>query len=156
IAPEALYAHLARSGLRYGPAMRAVAALYRGDGEVLTELALPDGAGAAHRLHPALVDGAMQAIAGLTLGFGGDEPATFLGFGMREVRLYAPVLAGPCLAHVRLAGPLAADAESFRVDVTLADGAGRVCARFGEVALKRFHDPARPRLWAVRWKARPA
>ena len=156
IAADALYAHLGRSGLTYGPAMRAVTALRRGDGEVLAELTLPDGAGAGHRLHPALVDGAMQAIAGLTLGLAGEEPATFLGFGMREVRIYAPALAGPCVAHVRLAGPLVADAESFRVDVTLADGDGRVLARFVEVALKRFHDPARPRLWAVRWRGEPA
>jgi len=56
-------------GLAYGPAFRAVAELYRGDGEALARLVLPDGLDpAGFRLHPSLLDGAFQSLGAAARG----------------------------------------------------------------------------------------
>ncbi|MFF5482033.1 SDR family NAD(P)-dependent oxidoreductase [Streptomyces sp. NPDC012935] len=58
------YPRLAALGHHYGPAFRAVSALWRRDGEVFAELALSPGEAAtadAYTLHPALFDAALHA-----------------------------------------------------------------------------------------------
>ncbi|MEV5316044.1 polyketide synthase dehydratase domain-containing protein, partial [Streptomyces sp. NPDC052610] len=60
------YPRLAAHGLHYGPAFRAVTALWQRDDEVYAELALPPGeaaTAAAYTLHPALFDAALHAAA---------------------------------------------------------------------------------------------
>nr|AAF62883.1 epoD [Sorangium cellulosum] len=54
----ATYAALAEMGLEYGPAFQGLVELWRGEGEALGRVRLPEAAGspAACRLHPALLD----------------------------------------------------------------------------------------------------
>ncbi|MGE0707481.1 MAG: SDR family NAD(P)-dependent oxidoreductase [Planctomycetota bacterium] len=138
----ALYAQLEAGGLAYGPTVRTVAQVWRGEGEALARLVLPaEPDGGAHRLHPGLVDGAMQTTAALTLG-AVLERATFLGFAIGRVAVQSPV-AADCYAHVRLRGELAAGAEVLRCAVTLLSSAGAVLASFEDVCLKRFRPSAR-------------
>lgn len=148
-----LYDRLAASGLDYGPAMRPVRALWLGDGEVLARVEVD---GDARAFDPVVVDGAMQAIAGLTLGLS-DDGATYLGFAMAHVAPHAPTPARGW-AHVALRSPLAAGAESFRCDVAIADDTGAVCAAFRDVGLKRVRDAAELELVIapVAWQPQPA
>lgn len=183
--PAEVYAQLAAGGLAYGPSVQTLRALWRGKGELVAELDLapdevqdppesaseaedlprsfsadPFGAGGQHRLHPGLVDGAMQAIAGLTLDVDLEGAPTFLGFAVHRLTVLAPV-AGRCFAHVRLASELTPQAETIRCDTTLFGPQGGVLARFEGVALKRFRgrDQAallgEARLFAPVWREAP-
>jgi acyl transferase domain-containing protein/fermentation-respiration switch protein FrsA (DUF1100 family) len=75
---DEVYARLDRSALNYGPAFRAVDRLwYREEtGEVFAELSIGTVDVQGYRLHPALLDAALQAMIVGTLGFAGDGPAT--------------------------------------------------------------------------------
>jgi myxalamid-type polyketide synthase MxaD len=179
--PAEIYAQLAAGGLAYGPSVQTLRALWRGKGELVAELDLaaptsdapevdedlpqsfsadPFQAGAQHRLHPGLVDGAMQAIAGLTLDVDLEGAPTFLGFAVHRLTVLAPV-SGRCFAHVRLASELTPRAETIRCDTTLFGPQGGVLARFEGVALKRFRgrDQAallgEARLFAPVWREAP-
>ena len=65
VSPDALYASLAKRGLRYGSRFQVVRSLRRPPrfGEVLAGLALPEGVDAdGYHLHPVLLDGAFQSL----------------------------------------------------------------------------------------------
>ncbi|MGV9856879.1 type I polyketide synthase, partial [Streptomyces sp. NPDC003442] len=61
-----LYERLADGGLAYGPAFQGLEALWRQDGSLYAEVALPDAAGeaAGYAVHPALFDAALHAVVG--------------------------------------------------------------------------------------------
>jgi NADPH:quinone reductase-like Zn-dependent oxidoreductase/NADP-dependent 3-hydroxy acid dehydrogenase YdfG/acyl carrier protein len=63
VSSKRLYANLAKQGLHHGPRFRSVTSLHCAEGEVLAELALPDGVDAeGYHLHPVLLDGAFQSL----------------------------------------------------------------------------------------------
>ena len=61
---ERLYARLAGQGIELGPSFRGISRLWRRDREALAEIALPPAAGdgAPYRVHPALLDAALQTV----------------------------------------------------------------------------------------------
>ncbi|WP_431901600.1 type I polyketide synthase [Micromonospora chalcea] len=122
---DAWYVQTAEGGLGYGPSFRGLRRVWRGDGEVYAEVALPEEASAdASRfgLHPALFDAALQA-SGVTalLGDAADTSgAGWMPFAFRSVALHAH---GATRLRARLR-PLGPDT----VAVTLADTAGQPVA----------------------------
>ncbi|MFC5720506.1 SDR family NAD(P)-dependent oxidoreductase [Streptomyces gamaensis] len=91
------YERAARSGLSYGPAFRVLEELRTGDGEILATYRVPPDDG-TYRVHPALLDGALQAGAPLLDRLGGTAP--FLPVAIDRVRLWrTPGASG--LVHVR-------------------------------------------------------
>ncbi|GAA0952507.1 SDR family NAD(P)-dependent oxidoreductase [Actinocorallia libanotica] len=116
----AAYEELAGHGVHYGPGLRTVRAVWRGDGHHDAEVALPEGAG-GHELHPALLDGAVQAA---YLARGRDPVVPFSWSGVRvhdggtvrELRVRVTVT-GPdtvALAAVDPAGRTVLTAEEVR------------------------------------------
>ncbi|MEH1130689.1 type I polyketide synthase [Micromonospora sp. CPCC 206061] len=77
-----LYDHLAALGVEYGPVFQGLRAAWRRDGELFTEVGLPESNEAGRfGLHPALLDAAMQPV-------GMDAPAgPPPGGGPRRVHL---------------------------------------------------------------------
>jgi acyl transferase domain-containing protein/surfactin synthase thioesterase subunit/acyl carrier protein len=76
---ELLYDRLADAGLEIGPAFRTLRAAWEDEGELVAELALDDveegegvGEGAGLRIHPALLEGALDLALGADLE--GDSP----------------------------------------------------------------------------------
>ncbi len=129
----ACYAQIQGRGLEVGPAMRAIEHVWRGEGEALGRLRLPDAAAAdpgAHGLHPALLDAAFELLASLA-----HNPETppiegeaLLPTGLERLVFHA---AGPssgaaswCHATVH---PPSADA-GFSGDLRLLDAEGRLLA----------------------------
>ncbi|MEV8428836.1 type I polyketide synthase [Streptomyces chartreusis] len=116
------YARLAAHGHHYGPAFRAVTALWRRDGEVFAELALSPAETAtasSYTLHPALFDAALHAA--LLAEEPGDRPREPRApLACTGVTVYATG-ASAARAVVRRLGP-----DEFRV--TLTDPAGRPLA----------------------------
>ncbi|WP_346172507.1 SDR family NAD(P)-dependent oxidoreductase [Streptomyces cuspidosporus] len=131
-----VYELYARAGMDYGPAQRSLVELGVGTDEegrpqALAELRLPAEAEAVGpcRLHPSLLDGALQATIGLWLAAapGGDETAgPSLPFALGHLTAPAdlPARAYAWVRHQRGSG----DGPASRLDVTVLDEDGRVCA----------------------------
>ncbi|MEV6695500.1 SDR family NAD(P)-dependent oxidoreductase [Micromonospora sp. NPDC051196] len=113
-----LYRSLEERGYGYGPTFQGLRAVWRRDGDVYAEIALPEDVqetAAGFGLHPAILDAAAHAIP-----FGGFLPAegVWLPFSWTGVTLYA---AGADRVRVRLSqgdGP-----DSVRMLVADASGA---------------------------------
>ncbi|MFH9922213.1 SDR family NAD(P)-dependent oxidoreductase [Streptomyces bobili] len=120
-------------GLEYGPSQRSLTELRTGrDAEgrrqVLAELRLPEAAEPlpGGLLHPSILDGALQSTIGLWLGDGGSATLA-LPFALTR----ADALAAPparAYAWIRHRSGTGTDRASARLDVTVVDEQGRVCA----------------------------
>src|SRR5690606_12098920 len=170
------YEAFRRMGIDYGPAHRAIEAVYRGEDDVLVALRLggqtADTGG--YTLHPGLLDSALQATLALGLPADPDTPlpggddresgggSAELPFAVGEVTVtgaMTPVM----WAHLRPADGGEANRVT-KVDITLSDEAGRVAARLRDVAFTTYTfedapapelEPAADRLlFAPRWQER--
>ena len=144
IAGADYYTMLAGRGLDFGPCFRGIARLWRGEGEALAEILVPDGLhieSDRYRVHPAVLDACLQTLGGAWPA--GDEE-TYLLVGADRVSLPAPGSAAvPRFSHAILRD---GDPRSGMVmgDVRVLDAEGRVIAEIEGVHLRR----ARPELLA--------
>ncbi|GAA3448173.1 type I polyketide synthase [Dactylosporangium matsuzakiense] len=139
---EALYDTLAAAGFAYGPAFQGLRAAWRDGDTVVADVALPEAlTGQEFRLHPALLDAAVQAI-GATRSAGEDAPA-LAGFSWQGVTLHR---AGATAARVRLT--VTGDRE---VTLLLATAAGEPIARVEALHLVPIHTAESQPLYAVEW-----
>jgi len=83
---HALYQTLEELGLGYGPSQKAITHLWRGAEGLVAQLDLPREADRGFVLHPAILDGALQAV--LSLNDVGDGLALALPYSVRRVRIY--------------------------------------------------------------------
>ena len=86
-----LYDRLAAHGLAYGPHFRTVRNLMWNGAEILAELEVIQGPSdelEAYRLHPALLDGAIQTLVG-AIGQGNLQELTYLPAGLGRVVFHA-------------------------------------------------------------------
>ncbi|WKE67699.1 type I polyketide synthase [Streptomyces sp. WP-1] len=125
---DGFYDRLADLGLAYGPLFRGLRSAWRKDGEVLAEVALPDGTDTgSFLLHPALLDAALHAIgAGGSLVAETDGP--LLPFAWSGVSVHAT---GASTVRVRLAA-----AGTDAVSLTVADGTGQPVASVESLTLR--------------------
>ncbi|WP_394829330.1 SDR family NAD(P)-dependent oxidoreductase [Pendulispora albinea] len=115
-------------GFDYGPGFRVIADLAMNDDEVLARLELPEPLlrdASDFVLHPALLDGALQAMLGLAKG----EADPSVPCGVAEIAA-AGALPRRCIAHVVRTG------EST-VDVRVADETGRVLVAIRDLMVAR-------------------
>ena len=133
---ERLYARLAGQGIELGPSFRGISRLWRRDGEALAEIALPPSAGdgAPYRVHPALLDAALQAVGA---AWPEGREGSYVLAGLRRFDLWAPI-ACPALVHAVLDPTEASSPEVATGDVTILDGTGRVLARARGLELRRL------------------
>ncbi|WP_326668749.1 SDR family NAD(P)-dependent oxidoreductase [Streptomyces sp. NBC_01257] len=148
-----VYGQLATQGYAYGPAFQGLDAVWRRDGEIFAEVALPEAAApdAGHYgLHPALFDAALHAsLLDGTDAAPGDEGTARLPFAWKGVRLHAT---GAARLRVRIAS---AGADSVTVDG--ADTEGRPVFSVGALVTRPVSVDAaagtaqRGSLYSVRW-----
>ncbi|WP_176947115.1 type I polyketide synthase [Lentzea fradiae] len=129
VALEGFYPRLAERNLRYGPAFRTVRGLWRGDGELFVEVGLT-GADDGHLVHPALLDGLLQPLAGGELL--PDSGTARLPFSWTDTRIHA---AGATSLRARLSRT---GQDSVRVAAWDAEGTPVVDA--AAVALRPVGD----------------
>uniref|UniRef100_UPI001359764B SDR family NAD(P)-dependent oxidoreductase n=1 Tax=Roseomonas sp. 18066 TaxID=2681412 RepID=UPI001359764B len=138
----ALYARFAELGFDYGPGLRAITALQAGAEEVLARLQVPAAAPAGSwRLHPALLDGALQAAIGLAAG--STLPAAVLPAGLGALRLQQP-LQGGCWAHLRRRPGAPGEEGLQRFDIALMAEDGAPLAQFEDFAVRLQPRAAAP------------
>ncbi len=95
---EAHYHAMEQRGITYGPMFRGVASAWRGEGEALGRLVIPEAMRSelgAYRIHPALLDAALQLLGAVSAG-----GPTYLPAGCARSRCTAasPAPAGPTRA----------------------------------------------------------
>jgi len=121
---EGIYPRLATRGLAYGPAFQGLRGVWRKDGEVYAEVALPDQVkdAASFGIHPALLDAALHAIVF------GDTGKGMLPFEWSGATLHA---SGATQLRVRLA-----QNGTDAVSVTAVDVAGAPVIAVDSLALR--------------------
>ncbi|MER7107173.1 SDR family NAD(P)-dependent oxidoreductase [Streptomyces sp. NPDC000229] len=124
-----------RAGLVYGPAFQVLTGLRVGSGEVLAAYRHEDGDAAHYEVHPALLDGALQAGAPLLY----DDPAAeaaYLPSSIGAVRVWrTPSATG--LVHVRERSRAAAE---VCWDITVTDEDGTVTVEMEGCRLRRLTE----------------
>jgi polyketide synthase PksL len=145
-----VYELYARMGMDYGPAQRSLAELRvgkddAGRAQVLAELRLP--AEAKHlgqcQLHPSILDGALQATIGLWLTAirsGSESKGLALPFALDQLDA-AAVTPARAYAWIRHQRGSKTDAASARLDVTVVDEHGRVCAELTGLSTRSVSAP---------------
>ena len=156
------YARLASRGLDFGPSLRGVQQLWRGAGDILGLIELPDAQAAdtaRYRIHPALLDGCIQCLSGLALG----SEATYLPLHIERVHLTrAPGSRVWAHATLRPSAAGARTGETLLGDVTVYDDDGRLLVELSGLLLKRMADDTlggrtdtSAWLYAVDWHKQP-
>ncbi|WP_422070514.1 type I polyketide synthase [Streptomyces orinoci] len=167
VAIDGFHERLAETGVVYGPAFQGLRSVWRrsttaagpdtADGtEIFAEVQLPDGVPAdGFTLHPALLDGALQAAAADALmGDPAGETRATRPFSWRGIRVYAPGAA--TVLRVTL-GSAGADALS----VTVADATGAPVAEVDAVVSRPVSPAQLPAagtgdsMFRLDWKALP-
>ncbi|MFC5144158.1 SDR family NAD(P)-dependent oxidoreductase [Streptomyces aureoversilis] len=133
---EEHYAALAAAGLAYGPAFQVLRELHTGGGEVLAAYHCdpPDDGYGGYVVHPALLDGALQAGAPLLA----DAETGYLPSGVDGVRMWARPPANG-LVHVRQRSRTAREAVW---DITVTGEDGAVALELTGCRLQRLVLPA--------------
>ncbi|WP_043148504.1 polyketide synthase dehydratase domain-containing protein, partial [Pseudogulbenkiania ferrooxidans] len=127
---DTLYTAYHAMGMRFGPAHRPVDWVLRGDGEALACLSLPAAVGdtlGAFRLHPSLLDGALQASMGLLADPSAAPGEPSLPFALDSLTVYAGCARRMFTWVRRCPGERGGDLTA-RLDIDLCDEDGRVCA----------------------------
>ena len=141
-----VYTALRSAGLDYGEFFRALDHLLIGSDEALARLVLSAVAHrdrAAYRLHPSLLDGALQACSGmLSAAGGGVAGGTLVPFGADRVEVLDQAPATAWAWARRSAAPDAADGTNLRFDIDLCDDSGAVWARVRGLVLRALSGPA--------------
>ncbi|MET0334481.1 MAG: amino acid adenylation domain-containing protein, partial [Rhizobacter sp.] len=138
LAIEDAYRGFEQGGLSYGPAFRGLSSLQAGhddagDAFALAEAALTpavSGSQGDYGLHPVLLDVALQAGIGLALLADGADAKPTLPFAIERVQVHAP-LPEKIVVVVRHTSGSSADSAVRKLDVSIADGSGRVCVELG-------------------------
>jgi acyl transferase domain-containing protein/NAD(P)-dependent dehydrogenase (short-subunit alcohol dehydrogenase family) len=134
---DGFYQAFAEVGFVYGPTLRAVRRIRRSQAEALVDLALPepsDPALAQCVLHPALLDGALQAVIALIDRSEAEPGAYYLPFALGSLEIMAAL---PRTAHAFIRRT-ESQASMRTFQVCIADDQGRVLVRMNDFSLAAF------------------
>ena len=147
VAADRIYERFTELGIAYGAAHRPlrelhVAAAAEGHpAQVWATLELPATASAGmddYVLHPAMLDGALQAGIGFMLAQAGDQAP--LPFHLRRLEVLAPCTASMHALVIRDAAH-AQDGDTIRLDIDLYDTDGALCVRIAGFASRQAGSP---------------
>lgn len=126
---DRLYAEFASAGFEYGPAYRTVRESWVGKGELLSLVCLSgEGSHDQYRLHPGLIDGALQSLAFLATGEGAGVP-----FAVKRVSILGDVRSR-CWVH---ACRVVTHSGSSQFDLKFVSEDGSVLATIEGLATRR-------------------
>ncbi|TWT98712.1 type I polyketide synthase [Neorhodopirellula pilleata] len=138
---DAFYERMSASGLRYGTTFQVIDELHVGQGESLARMNLPEvlrNELVDYALHPAVLDGCLQAMAGVVADPNSNEQAELvLPVGIDRVRVLAEVPMGPLWVHVRRKNGKSTD-DKIQADIHLSDETGTLIAELIGATVQRI------------------
>ncbi|MGA1790296.1 MAG: thioester reductase domain-containing protein [bacterium] len=146
IEKEGLYKRFKEHGITYGPYFQGLSKIWSNDEEALGLLNLPSEYESElnqYTLHPTLMDGALQTIAGLKE----TQKQTLLPFAVEKVEILHP-LKSRGYAYVKALG-------HNQFHVAILDDAGLVCIKLHDVALRASEDPLQNLFYSPKWMPVP-
>ena len=166
VSTERMYSKLRVLGLELGPKFRGVEQLWRGEGEAVARLRLPDGlqeTSGSYRVHPVLLDSCIQAIGALVDAEERQEEGVFLPFSIDRFHCKRHP-GGEVWGHLVYRQGDHPNPEIVKVDVRMLDAQGRTIVHFEGLNLK--HAPRiallgaagkalDDSLYSVSWTPRP-
>ncbi|QDE84178.1 type I polyketide synthase [Myxococcus xanthus] len=121
------YETLARNGVTYGPAFQGVQQVWRGRGEALGHLRLPESLATrapAYRIHPALLDACFQLVSAAVPSEDVPQDAgPAVPVALENLRLHAQP-ATEAFCHVRMRIPEGTRRGVYEFDLVLRDASG--------------------------------
>ncbi|WDZ63579.1 SDR family NAD(P)-dependent oxidoreductase [Paenibacillus polymyxa] len=127
--PTQLYRVFRDMGIDYGPGHQGIEMVYAGEGQVLAKLCLPASVSdnqSQFVLHPSMIDSALQATIGLTLGSGEIKPS--LPYAIQEVEIIKNCRS-IMWALIRYNADGLAEEKAQKLDIDLSDETGAICVR---------------------------
>jgi NAD(P)-dependent dehydrogenase (short-subunit alcohol dehydrogenase family) len=155
------YADLEKRGLRWPAHLRAVESLWRGGGEALARVRLPEPLGYesdSYKIHPAYLDACLQVLLATVPGGPAAGPdAAFVPAGLRGLRSFGrPGRSAWCHAVLQSGG------AAVEGDLRILDEEGRAVVEVQGLRLQRARVAARPTwerhadwFYEVAWEERP-
>ncbi|RKH34084.1 LLM class flavin-dependent oxidoreductase [Corallococcus praedator] len=137
------YAEVAASGAEYGPSMRSLERVWRGEGEALGRLRMPpavEGERDAYAFHPVLLDSSLLILGALAPERQGGRLVA-LPTGMRRLRIHAPPT-GELYSHVVRTSPPAGSV--LEGDVRILDASGQLLAEVSGMRIQLVEQAGRP------------
>lgn len=140
VGADVFYHQWLPQNLSLGAAFRGISAIWRGEGEALALVTLPEAlaADAEHfgLVHPALLDACLQALAALL----GDPQTSgaaksFLPLGLQDLVIFEPKLPTRLYSHLEMLPP---SGGNHRASVTLRDETGKVMLRIGSFMVREM------------------
>ncbi|MDQ0495501.1 polyketide synthase PksN [Paenibacillus brasilensis] len=127
--PAELYRIFRDMGIDYGPGHQGIEMVYAGEGLVVAKLCLPSSVSdnqSKFVLHPGMIDSALQASIGLTLGSGEIRPS--LPYAIQEVEIIKNC-SSIMWALIRYQADSKAGDKAQKLDIDLSDETGAICVR---------------------------
>ncbi|MFZ5635022.1 MAG: SDR family NAD(P)-dependent oxidoreductase [Pseudomonadota bacterium] len=141
----AWYERFREHDFEYGPAFRSVRELFVGDGFALSRLRIDERLKSDYGrfvLHPSMIDGALQTVAGLVAGDAGDAMSPHVPFALDEVEIAHPI-PQQCYALATFAeGGDAGRAGIRRFDILLLNEDGDVLVAMRNLYVRALVAPA--------------
>lgn len=140
---EDCYRRLEGYGFRYGPSFRSVQEMHVGADFALSRLVLHEslrGDFEQYLLHPALIDGALQTVAGVASG--GEEGTPYLPFAIDALEILRP-LRESCYAYVEAAAA-GANPDIRQFNIRLLSESGEVLVRLDNFYVRALRGAAMP------------
>ncbi|WP_404304603.1 SDR family NAD(P)-dependent oxidoreductase [Neorhodopirellula lusitana] len=162
---ESFYQRIAECGLQYGPMFQVLSSLSSGPGECLCQMQLSEALRndlAGYVMHPAVMDGCLQSIAGVVLESADDAITDLmLPTQAEQVRVYSDLPVGPLWIHTqRKQGQ--AGSDTFDANIVLYDDDGKMIAEITGARVQRISkrpssSQQKPEdfLYQTRWQSLP-
>jgi acyl transferase domain-containing protein/surfactin synthase thioesterase subunit/acyl carrier protein len=138
------YRTIGQMGLNYGPSFRGIRALWRGEGEALTRIQMPESLGIEpFELHPAFLDACLHVYPALVEEYGDFTIAptelrrTFLPISLERVRFLARGL-NKAWVYAKRRPDLEESPDTITIDLRVLDDEGRQLAILEGLTLKRL------------------
>ncbi|XOV79524.1 MAG: SDR family NAD(P)-dependent oxidoreductase [Aestuariibacter sp.] len=141
---EQLYQQFRQTGLHYGTSFRTIQQLYCLDNKVLTRWQLPASLVsefADYLLHPAILDGALQSIVGITNSDSTDLP--YLPFAIGQLDIMRPLSMSGYTFAEQVSEKRVSDIRKYNITVT--DDVGQVLLSITDFCVRALPAPSSQR-----------